>query len=105
MFLIRDNRCPVFSKHKKMSRLSSNPEIHVLQSFSPLSVLNDRQLERLAEVVEIEQAPAGRTLIKKGSRDNYGLYLIEGRLRLKTENGEIRDVRSGDPLASNPIAQ
>ena len=88
-----------------MTTLSSNPDIQVLQSFSPLSVLNDRQLARLAEVVEIEKAPAGRTLIKRGSLDNYGLYLVEGRLRLKTENGEINDIRSGDPIASNPIAQ
>ncbi|MCP3870041.1 MAG: HDOD domain-containing protein [Gammaproteobacteria bacterium] len=88
-----------------MAIASSIPDIETLQSFTPFRVLSDGQLKQLSEVVEIEQAPAGRMLIKRGSRDNYELFLVEGRLRLRSEDGRINDVKSGDSLASVPIAK
>ena len=77
----------------------------ILRNFVPLQTLSDTQLELLVGSIEMEQAPAGRMLIKRGSKDNYSFFLVTGHIRLRAEDGRVNDVTAKDPAASSPISQ
>ncbi len=83
----------------------STLDIETLRSFTLLHAMSNAQLERIVSSVEIEQAPAGHLLLKRGSRDEYSFLLLDGHIRLRAEDGKINDVRSSDPSAKNPISQ
>lgn len=76
-----------------------------LRNFIPLQMLNDTQLELLAGSIELEEAPAGRLLIQRGSKDNYSFFLVEGHIRLRAEDGRVNDVSASDAAARSPISQ
>ncbi len=82
-----------------------SPNIKTLQAFDPLRKLSQSQLSRLAQSVEIEHAPAGRRIFHKGKVSGFGLFLIDGWLRVKSADGRVKDVKSGDASAAGPIAQ
>ena len=84
---------------------ASTPPKDKLRSFIPLQSLSDTQLELLAGSIELEEAPAGRLLIKRGSTDNYSFFLVDGHIRLRAEDGRINDVTSNDRAARSPISQ
>ncbi|MCB1857472.1 MAG: HDOD domain-containing protein [Gammaproteobacteria bacterium] len=84
---------------------ANRPETDVLRSFTPLAELGDVQIDHLARQVEVEQAPAGRLLIKRGSDQEYSFFLISGELRLRAGDGRIKDMKAGDSAALSPIAQ
>jgi len=88
-----------------MDQASNSPTAELLRKFIPLRDLSEEQLQNLSSIVAIEQAPAGRLLIKQGSREEYSFFLVEGHLRLRAADGKISDVHKGDPAAANPIAQ
>lgn len=76
-----------------------------LRNFIPLQMLSDTQLELLAGSIELEEAPAGRLLIQRGSKDNYSFFLVEGHIRLRAEDGRVNDVSASDSAARSPISQ
>ena len=88
-----------------LSRNETDPDIDLLRSFHPLQNLTDTQLSRLAEVMERFEAPPGRLLLRRGSRDNYSLFLVKGRLRLRSADGKLIEIAAGDPSSYDPIAR
>ena len=83
----------------------TSPTPEILRRFAPLQDLSEEQLLNLSSAVAIEQAPAGRLLIKQGSQEEYSFFLVDGHIRLRAADGKISDLRQDDPAASNPISQ
>ncbi|MCB1869128.1 MAG: HDOD domain-containing protein [Gammaproteobacteria bacterium] len=83
----------------------NSPTPEILRKFLPLRDLSEEQLQSLSSLIEIEQLPAGRLLIKQGSQEEYSFFLVEGHIRLRAADGKISDVRDGDASAGNPISQ
>ena len=81
------------------------PHKDKLRSFIPLQSLSDTQLELLAGSIEVEEALAGRLLIKRGSKDGFSFFLLDGHIRLRAEDGRISDVTAKDKTARSPISQ
>lgn len=88
-----------------MDTASIHPEPESLKKFIPLQGLGPAELELLANSLEIEQAPAGRLLIKHGSKENYSFFLLQGQLRLRAEDGRVSEITPESPAARSPIAQ
>lgn len=66
--------------------------------------LDKTRLELLASKSLIYTAPAAVRLLKPGMNDRWNLYLLEGKLKLKTEDGQRLIVEGGAPKAEHPIA-
>jgi HD-like signal output (HDOD) protein len=88
-----------------MEMALSNSDTIMLRNFRPLHNLSEMQLSRVAESVEKVEAPPGRLLLKRGSRDNHSFFLVDGQLRLKSGDGKIMDIKAGDPASLDPISR
>ncbi len=88
-----------------MGTVSNKPTTQVLKNFIPLKDMGEAQLEHLASLVKIEQAAAGRLLIRRGNDQEYTFLLVEGQLRLRAGDGRIKDIKAKEAVARNPISQ
>lgn len=84
---------------------TSPPDIELFHAFQSLQSWSTEQLKRLAKVVRIEQAPSGRLLVSRGGRHDFGLFLLDGWLRLKRPDGVVEEVRSADLEAREVLAR
>lgn len=66
--------------------------------------LDQARLELLASKSLIYTAPPEARLLKPGMNDRWNLYLLEGKLSLRTEDGQRLIVESGTPKAAFPVA-
>lgn len=88
-----------------MTTDTTSPDIELLNTFEALRHWSADQLRRLAASVHVEQAPSGRLLVSRGGRHDFGLFLLDGWLRLKRPDGGVVEVRSADPVARNALAE
>jgi HD-like signal output (HDOD) protein len=88
-----------------MDTASQNPDIESLKRFIPLQSLSAEQLERLAGLTRIHQAPAGHLLIERGSDDNFSYFLLDGKLKLVAQDGKENLIGAGEPSSHSAIAQ
>ncbi len=84
---------------------SSPPNLDLFRGFDALRDWSTDQLRRLASRVRIEQAPSGRLLVSRGGQHDFGLFLLDGWLRLKRPNGQVQEVRAVDPAAREALAR
>lgn len=89
----------------RMSTETPPLDIDLFRSFDFLRHWSSEQLRRLAARVRIEQAPSGRLLVSRGGSHDFGLFLLDGWLRLKHPGGQVREVRSIDPEAREALTR
>ncbi|HEB95120.1 MAG TPA: HDOD domain-containing protein [Sedimenticola thiotaurini] len=88
-----------------MHSASSHPDAETLRRFLPFQGLDRADLERIAATVEVETAAPGQLLIQRGSNDDTSFFLLDGRLRLRAEDGRVSEITDDSASARNPIAQ
>ncbi|MES9845309.1 MAG: HDOD domain-containing protein [Candidatus Sedimenticola sp. PURPLELP] len=88
-----------------MDTVPLHPELETLRMFTPLRRLSREQLELLRQSVELEEAATKQTLIKRGSKDDYSFFLIEGRVVLTAADGKSNQVDGGSPSARSPLSR
>ena len=87
-----------------MSALESKFEtlIDTLVPFVALSSTSRAQVLDLAEVLRYRR---GDILFKEGDRDAYALYLLEGRLELRSGGQVVQRLTGASAAAAHPVAQ
>jgi len=73
-----------------------------LRRLIPLESLSDDAFERVAKELTLKRIEAGTTLFRQGKRNDYSLYLLDGRIDLVGTDGSDR-VEAGDERARRPL--
>lgn len=76
----------------------------LLEWFTPFNELTDTQRDIIAGYETIIKAPAGTTLIERGSSDDTCIYLVEGTLALTGMDGSAMRVSGGTRRSRLPIS-
>ena len=85
--------------------MSTQLEISVLKSFSPLDSLKSENLQALGKKTELQELAGGSTLFKDGDNRKVTYYLISGDLDLFSPEGKIiRSITGGSEEARHPVA-
>lgn len=77
----------------------------LLSRFAPFNELNDLQRRFIARGHRIRKKLAGEVLIKRGSKEDVCVYLVEGTLKLKAYDGRVMTIVGGTRRAHLPISQ
>ena len=76
------------------------------QDLVPLNGLSDGALGQLLKQVRETSLKPGQALFRRGDRDDYCYYLLEGEIALDTEDGSPpRRVQAGTDTALHPLAR
>lgn len=75
----------------------------ILRQFVPLNDLTEENLRELAGKTPVEQLPKGKSLFRKGDRDNYSFYLLSGALLLLGDNNQQTRLVGGTAPTRFPI--
>ncbi len=76
----------------------------LLRSFVPLSELNPKKFQELANKTFSEEIVAGKTLFEQGDTDNKTIYLLEGEAVMTASNGKSISVVAGTQAGKHPLA-
>ncbi len=85
---------------------SEKPDLvdkHVLAKFSPIAKLSSGRLDELAEVCIVEQVSKNLDPRRMSIEAMEALYLIEGDLGIRYDNGKKLVLRGGTDAAKHPI--
>lgn len=74
-----------------------------LAQLVPLNSLSADNFKDLAQRLRPERLTAGRSLFRKGDRDNFAFYLLEGTVELRDEGTAAVSLVAGSPAARHPI--
>ncbi|MCF6355289.1 MAG: HDOD domain-containing protein [Candidatus Polarisedimenticolaceae bacterium] len=88
-----------------MESTSNHPSVEALQRYHILKGLSVDQLSLLAKSLIIEQAPRGKTVIKRGSDEQISFFLLAGEIELQAKDGNTNTISCGQERARKPIAQ
>jgi CRP-like cAMP-binding protein len=72
------------------------------RSLIPLDSLSDQGFERVLNDVTLRGVKAGKLLFRRGKRDEYSLYLLEGRITLSGPR-DSQEVQAGSDRARYPL--
>ncbi|MBI5040570.1 MAG: cyclic nucleotide-binding domain-containing protein [Gammaproteobacteria bacterium] len=75
-----------------------------LAQLVPLNSLSTDNFKDLAQKVRIEHLTAGRSVFRRGDRDNLTVYLLEGELELRDAENAPSTLQAGMPAARHPLA-
>ena len=76
----------------------------LLRQFVPMDSLASESLDKLIPQSRIEQVQPGKTLFRRGDREDRSLYLLEGQVRLTDEDGSERTIAAGGKSARAALA-
>ena len=76
-----------------------------LRRLDTVAGLDEVQLNELAQLVEVLQAPRGTCLLSQGSKDTRVLFLLEGELKLEAADGADHLVCHTDAAALGPVSR
>jgi CRP-like cAMP-binding protein len=77
-------------------RLHKNAKVDLLRRVPLFAGLSRRDLERLGSIADELDLPAGRTLIKEGTRGREFFTLVEGEARVAKNGRKVATMRDGD---------
>jgi hypothetical protein len=93
---------------RKMQKYVVQPlrcaRLEQLRHFTRFSSMTPVQQLRALETCPVYFAPAGTTLLERGSTGNWNFYLLFGTVRLTAADGAERTVEGGSDHARNAIA-
>lgn len=75
----------------------------VLGQFVPLNELTQENLRDLAHKTPIEKLPKGKTLFRKGDKDNFSFYLLSGELLLIGDDNKQQRIHGGTGPTRFPL--
>ena len=81
------------------------PDVSTLRRIKLVSGLSEGHLITLANQLQVLKARKGQTLIKTGSTEKTGLYIIRGRVSLSARDGKSRMITVDETQEMKPIAQ
>ena len=87
-----------------MSALESKFET-LIDTLVPFAALSPSSRTQVLDQAEVLRYRRGDILFKEGDRDAYSIYLLEGRLELRSDGQVVQRVGGGTPAAAHPIAQ
>lgn len=77
----------------------------VLRDLIPINALSAVHLEEISRKAVIADVRAGRYVFKQGDRDYQSVYLLEGKVELIADKGEVvGQVKAGSEAARHPLA-
>lgn len=76
-----------------------------LSRFRPLDRLSDHDRALLQACITVRRAHTGQRLVSLGSNDPYVLYLLEGSLRLRSEEGREIMVAADSEPGRDPVSK
>ena len=77
----------------------------LLQELVPLNALSEAKFKELSRKIVIEEVLAGRSIFRKGDRDNQSIYLLEGKINLIDGSRKVTgEVEAGMEISRYPIA-
>lgn len=82
---------------------SNSVDLFTLARLTPISSLQEDQINELAAQTSEIAVPPGRALFKIGDEDKDLIYLIEGEIELRHANGETQVVASGSSEARRTL--
>ena len=87
-----------------MSALESKFE-NLIDTLVPLAALSSSSRTEVLDQAEVLRYRRGDVLFKEGDRDAYTIYLLEGRLELRSDGQVVQRLSGGTSAAAHPIAQ
>jgi CRP-like cAMP-binding protein len=88
-----------------MVNTANSVDLFTLARLTPISSLLDEQIEELAMKTKEQALPPGRALFKAGDNDGDFIYLIEGEVELRPQEGQPTRVISGTPQSRHPLSE
>lgn len=88
-----------------MESTGKHPSVEALQRYRVLESLSADQLALLAKSLTVENAPRGKTVIKRGTKEHVSFFLLAGEVKLQAKDGNINIISCDQEHARNPIAQ
>ena len=76
-----------------------------LRNFTLFSDMDEDNLIRIADALEVHAVPARKKIIEIGSKDPAELFLLEGKLGLEAQDGKKSVIMSGSESAKLPLAK
>lgn len=70
----------------------------------PLCFMTEAEQEMLSEELSLRRGKRGQTLIECGDADNKALYVLKGRIKVESDNGESKIYEDNAPQFKNPIS-
>lgn len=87
-----------------LSKPYDYPEPGLLKKFHRFNEWDLQGLSLIASRNPIFKAPAGTLLLERGTIDMWNLYLIDGELEVKAEDGATKIIEGGTGSASGPVS-
>ncbi len=81
-----------------------NLDVNVIKKFHPLDSLSIDKVKEVIEKSAVQKIPAGQVLFKRGDRDKWTVYLLTGKIELKSADGKRQIIEAGSDAAHSPIA-
>ena len=75
-----------------------------LASLFPLSFMTEAERELLSEQVTLLKGKKGKNLVECGTFDNKALYVLSGKIKLETPDGQSHIVENGAPQLRSPVS-
>ncbi|MEN8177185.1 MAG: HDOD domain-containing protein [Pseudomonadota bacterium] len=87
-----------------MESSSLQPSPEILAKLNPMNGLSGVQLQLLAQTLQIHSAPKGGVLMQLGDTADFSLYLLKGRIQLRSSDERHLEIAEHSPQAMGPIA-
>lgn len=81
------------------------PDTQVLRRIATIADLSENHLIALANRLELRRAKDRELLLKRGSTDDTSLFIVEGKVSLRAQDGRNRVVSIGATDELRPLAQ
>ena len=75
-----------------------------LTSLFPLSLMTKAERELLAEQLTVLKGKKGRNLVECGDADNKALYVLSGKIRKESQDGQMQILESGAQEFKSPVS-
>jgi HD-like signal output (HDOD) protein len=87
------------------SAASRTPSIDILRRIETIGRLSEGHLILLGQQLQLRHAKPGEVLLEIDSTENASLYIVEGKIAMRSHDGSVRFKRVGDDDELAPIAQ
>jgi HD-like signal output (HDOD) protein len=81
------------------------PSVEILRRIETIGRLSEGHLILLGKQLQLRHAKPGEVLLELDSTENYSLYIVEGKVALRSHDGNVKFKRVGADDELVPIAQ
>lgn len=75
-----------------------------LAELFPLCFMTEAERQMLSEQLEVLKGKKGKCLVESGASDNKALYVLDGKIKVETADGQIQTFESDAPQFKSPIS-